>query len=245
MTNSLQQPYRPSGLSFWYSASNVAGNYIQPANGASVPTWVNLFNNALLNGSNGTGANQPTFVSDSSNGYPSLAFNGTTQTLAVSNTAAIQLSGQFTFLASIKIASLLSAQQTIFSKGLLSGSISWGVQINRTAPGQVSFWNGSAWIDSPTNFSKTGTECVIIGVFWTGSIYAFYGNGVNLGTVANSTAITVNSESAVIAAQGASSLANKLGGEILDLAVWRRFMNGQDFTDSYNYFANRAGLKTI
>ncbi len=245
MTNSLQQPFRPSGLSCWYSASNVNANYTQPSNGASVPTWVNLLNNNILNGTNGTGANQPTFVSNSSNGYPSLEFNGTTQTLSVPNSAAIQLTNQFVFLATIKIASLLSAQQTIFSKGLLSGTIRYGIQLNRSAPGQVSFWNGSAWIDSPSNFSKTGTECVIIGIFWTGSIYAFYGNGTNLGTVVNSTAIPSNSDAAVIGAQGASSLANKFGGEILDLAIWRRFMNAQEFTDCYNYFANRAGLRTI
>lgn len=245
MSISLQQPYRPSGLSFWYSASNVNANYIQPSNGSSVATWVNLFNNNLLNGTNGTGANQPTFNSNASNNYPSLVFNGTTQTLGVSNTAAIQIASQFTFLATIQIASLLSAQQTIFSKGLLVGSPNYVFQLNRTAPGQVSFFNGTGWVDSPTNFSKTGTECVIVAVVWTGSVYAFYGNGVNLGTVSNSTAVTVNTEAAVIAAQGATSLSNKFGGEILDLALWRRFMSAQDFTDTYRYFANRAGLKSL
>jgi Concanavalin A-like lectin/glucanases superfamily len=245
MSISLQQPYRPAGLSFWYDSTNVSSNYIQPANLASVPTWTNLFNNNFLNATNGTGANQPTFNSNASNGIPSLVFNGTTQTLAVPATNAIQIAGQFTFIATIQIASLLSAQQTLFSKGLLSGTLNYAIQLNRTAPGQVSFNNGTAWVDSPTNFSKTGVECVIVAVVWTGSVYAFYGNGVNLGTVSNSTAVTANTEAAVIAAQGATSLANKFGGEILNMALWRRFMSAQDFTDTYRYFANRAGLKSL
>jgi hypothetical protein len=245
MTIALQQPYRPSGLTFWYDASNVGANYLQPSNGSSVASWVNLFNNNLLNATQGTGANQPTFNSNASNGYPSLVFNGTTQSLSVPATNAVQIAGQFTFIATIQIASLLSAQQTIFSKGLLSGTPNYAIQINRTAPGQVSFNNGTAWIDSPTNFSKTGTECVIIAIVWTGTVYAFYGNGVNLGTVSNSTAVTANAEAGVVAALGATSLANRFGGEILNMALWRRFMGAQDFTDTYRYFANRAGLKSL
>lgn len=242
---SLQAPFRSSGLSFWFSASDVNGTNLQPSNGDAVPTWTNLLNTSLLNATNGTPANQPTFVSNASNGYPSLNFNGTTQTLGISNTASIQISTQFCFFASIQLNNLLSSQQTIYSKGSLSGSATSIVQISRTAIGQVSFWNGATWIDSPSNFSKTGSECVVIAINWTGSVYSFYGNGVNLGTVSNSTAITTNAENAVIGAQGATSLANKLDGQILDVALFRRFTSALEFLDLYRFFSYRAGLKSL
>jgi hypothetical protein len=138
----------------------------------------------------------------------------------------------------------LSANQTIYSKGTTASPTSI-VQVSRSSIGQVSFWNGSAWIDSPTNFSKTGSECVVIAINWTGSIYAFYGNGVNLGIVGNSTAIPTNAQTAVIGAQGNTSLLNKLDGQILDMALYRRFVSAQEFLDIYRFFAYRAGLKSV
>jgi len=241
---SLQPPFRSSGLSFWYSASDVNGNNLQPSNGDQIATWTNLFNNNVLNATNGTPANRPTFVSNASNGYPSLNFNGTTQTLSIPNSASIQISSEFCFFASIQLNNLLSANQTIYSKGTTASPTSI-VQVSRSSIGQVSFWNGSAWIDSPTNFSKTGSECVVIAINWTGSIYAFYGNGVNLGIVGNSTAIPTNAQTAVIGAQGNTSLLNKLDGQILDMALYRRFVSAQEFLDIYRFFAYRAGLKSV
>jgi hypothetical protein len=245
MTISASPIFRLPGLTAWWSATNPAGDNIIPANGSSVSPWVNLFNNGLLNGTNGTGANQPTYNTNSSNGYPSLVFNGTTQTLAVSNTSALQLSSSLCIIATIKIASLLSAQQTIFSKGTTVGATNYAFQINRTAPGQVSFWNGTAWIDSTSNFSKTGTESVIVSVNWTGSVYSFRGNGNSLGTVSNSTAITTSTQTAVIAAEGSSSLGNKAGVEISDLVICRRFADATSYTDAERFLAFRAGLKSL
>lgn len=238
-------PYTISGLSYWFSAKNPSGDNTTPSSGASISTWVNLLQNNLINATNGTPANQPTYVANASNGYPSLAFNGTSQTLGMSNNALLQISSQFFFIATIQLTNLLSATQTIYSKGSLSGSATSVVQISRTAPGMVSFFNGTSWIDSPSNFSKTGSECVVVSINWTGTVYSFLANGTSLGTVSNSTAIPINAENAVIGAQGATSLANKLDGQILDVALYKRQLTAQESLDLYKFFAYRAGLKSL
>jgi hypothetical protein len=250
MTISASTIFRLPGLSAWWSATNPAGDNSVPANGASISPWINLFNNGVSNGTNGTGANQPTYNSNLINNYPALAFNGTTQTLGVANSATLQLSTSFCIFATVDVG-LLAANQTIFSKGNNAGNPDYIVFLNRTTFGQISFWNRGlnagvgGWIDSPTNFSKTGSEPVIIAINWTGSVYSFYANGVNLGTVVSSTSISTSTDPAVIGAQGAVTLANKFSGSIADLVICRRFAGASDFTDAYRFLAFRSGLKSI
>jgi hypothetical protein len=250
MTISAPAIFRLPGLCAWWSATNPTGDNLIPSNGSSVSPWVNLFNNAILNGTNGTGANQPTYNSNLINNYPALNFNGSSQTLAVANSAAMQLASSFCIFAVVDVG-LLAAVQTIFSKGNLAANPDYIVMLNRTTFGQVSFWNrglnagAGGWIDSPTNFSKTGSEPVIIAINWTGTVYSFYGNGVSLGNVSSSTAILTSTEPGVIGAQGAVTLANKFGGSIADLVICRRFAGAADFTDAYRFLGFRSGLKTI
>jgi hypothetical protein len=241
MSISLAMPFRSAGLIYWFDANNPSSNNTLLNNGAAVTSLNNMWNSGI-NAAQLTGAAQPAYNLNESNGYPSVTFNGTTQYMNVADHVLLRITNAFVFIATIQITSLLSAQQTIFSKGTTPD---YAIQINRTAPGQVSFWNGAAWIDSPTNFSKTGTECVVIAVYWTGTSYVFYGNGSNLGSVSNSSAIATSSNGAIIGAKGSVAVTEKLAGAILNTALYNKAMPGQDFTDLYRYFAYPAGLKSI
>lgn len=237
MTASLVTPLKGNGPIFWFSAPRV-----NTTNGASISAWANNTSN-LLSATQGTGVLQPTYNTNKSNNYPSVEFNGS-QYFTVSSQDYLRITGSFMFFCVVDLASMLSANQTMFSKGV-SATPNYAMMLNRTAPGKVSFFNGTAWIDSPSTFSKTGSECVVVAIYYTGSVYSFYGNGISLGTVSNSTAITSSTQTAVIGAQNADTFTNKLTGSILDMSLYGIAAPAQIFQEIYRYYANIAGLKSI
>jgi hypothetical protein len=81
-----------SGLLCWFKADNGA-----IASGGTVSTWTDVSGNNL-SGTQGTTANQPTFVSSASNGLPALGFNGTTQYFGLPNGFANFTSGMSLFV---------------------------------------------------------------------------------------------------------------------------------------------------
>lgn len=241
---SIPAPQCVPGLLSWYSALNPLGDRSIPANNTALSAWTPRFNlaNAFI-ASQATGANQPVFNTNIINGLPTLTFN-VLKTMQVSHINSLQLTGQFSMYVVLALANT-NANQAILSKGNSASDPDYCWILNRTATGMVSFYNGTAWVDSTANYTNT-TSFTILALTWNGSTYTFYANGAQLGSaVSNSTALQTSTQNLVIGAQGATSLSNIINGQISELLIYNGTHSSTQITNVYRYFGNLYGLLSL
>lgn len=81
------QPKQYTELKLWLDGANPLNNGTQPADSASLSTWTDV---SGISG-NFTGANPPTYKRNIQNGLPGVQFDGTNDTLSLTDTSQLDL----------------------------------------------------------------------------------------------------------------------------------------------------------
>jgi hypothetical protein len=238
---SLAVPASKPGLIMWASAYDPSNNGTQPANGASISTFVTKFVSAV-NLNQGTGANQPTFVTNAINGRPCIRFDGTNDSMQT-NSSSLGITSAFSMHFIVRLSSSANINQCIFSRGTSSATPLWAMMLNRTlANGGISFWNGSNWNDSSSAITTT-TDFNLLSVTWDGSNLLLYINGGNFSAF---TGVKLSPSGAaqnfVLGGQGSSGTTNFFNGDFLELAIYNLNQTPTEVTDISRSYANFYGL---
>jgi hypothetical protein len=238
---SLAIPAVKPGLIFWASSFDPANNGTQPANASAIATLPSKFvSSVTLN--QGTGANQPTYVTNAINGKPCIRLDGTNDSMQ-SNAASFAVTSAFSMHFIARLSSSANINQCLFSRGASSATPLYAMMLNRTtANGGIAFWNGSNWNDSSSAIVTT-TDFNLISVTWDGSNLFSYINGTGLSAFTG-TKLSPSSSGGnfVIGGQGSSGTTNFFNGDFLEILISNLTHSATDVSDIARFYSNFYGL---
>jgi hypothetical protein len=237
---SLPVPMSKVGLKLWASAFDPANNGTQPANGSAISSLIGKgVSGIALN--QGTGANQPSFVSSAQNGKPAVRFDGTND-FVQSNAASLAVTSSFSIYAICKLSSASNTNQAILSKGNSSGDPDYLMMLNNGGvDNKLAFYNGSAFVTSVNTISNTAAFNIYT-LTWNNVSPGMYINGVVSGVSGIMVSPSTVGGNFVLGGQGASGTVNFFNGDMLDVLVYNLAHSASDVADIVNFFANFYGL---
>lgn len=240
---------------FWYDA-----NRIGQANNTALATWINNGGNTQT-ADQATAANQPLFLTNQINGFPTVRFDGVNDYLDIASNTDLDNGGPYTlrtFFLVVRTGANVTNRQVIFEEG--GGSRGLNIYIFN---GQLYFagWNlvndgaGSPWGFSSINTAvSTNTTYVLSYVYsgnnlGTGNIQGFI-NGNSFGTIPN-VGLLYNHNPGVLGAEisgsyyetGSSSTNGKyFGGDISEFIHYNTAVNIAQRIIIENYLAAKYGV---
>jgi hypothetical protein len=209
---------------------------LDAANAKSYPgsgtTWADLSSY----GNNGTLVNGPTF--DSANGG-SLLFNGSTNYVAGTNTSSLQLTGDLTVAAWVKLGD--NSSQGIFEKMSYPPYRGYGIV---KQDGLFKFWTASAgtyaYTVSNTTYVADSRWYYVTGVRTSG-VNRLFVNAV-LQTDSQSPPLANSGDIYVIGRYYSNVNNYYLGGNIASVTVYNRALTSDEVLLNYNALRNRYAL---
>lgn len=173
-------PRQVGGLVLWLDATDPAGNGTQPANLSSVSTWVDKSGsgNTLTQA---TGANQPTYRTNSLNSKPTVRFNSLTTFMQ--KTSASSLGTQATVFVVGKTNGNGSNRGTFFDYSTNAGTNTGLNILNEAAPTIISgFYDGA--LKQAISAVITLPYTAVLYAYNDGSNGFVFSNGTQIATVA-------------------------------------------------------------
>jgi hypothetical protein len=231
-------PFTKAGLRLWVNAYDVANNGTQQSNSSPINPWQSKGSLLALN--QGTGTNQPVYITSGINSKPVVRFDGTNDFL-ISNSTSLAVTSSFTFYVVFKLASAATTLQCLLSRGPVATPF-YALMINRVVVGGgISFFDGTQWQDASEAIA-TPTDINVIAWTWDGTFAFTYINGsqsVPTGLKANPPSTAGNF---ILGGQGAASTTNFFGGDITDTLIYNVAHSAADVSDNTRFFANFYGL---
>jgi hypothetical protein len=215
-----------SGLVLYLDAGNVKS---YPGSGT---TWTDLSGNA----NTGTLANGPTF--SSANGG-SIVFDGTDDYIAGTNTSSMQLTGDLTIAAWVKLGDITN--QGIFEKMISSPYRGYGIA---KQDGLFKFWTASAgtyvYTVSNTTYVADSNWYYVTGVRTSG-VNRLFVNAV-LQIDSQSPPLADSGDIYVVARYYSNVNSYYLGGNISSVTAYNRALSAAEVTQNFSALRGRYGI---
>jgi hypothetical protein len=219
-----------TGLTLWLKAdAGVTGGGTTPTNGGSVDTWTDQTSSYTV--TQGTGGNQPTYVTNDVNGRPALRFNGS-EWLSNSSTMT-GVNADMTMIAVAITTSPTSLQNSVaLGNGTASESRNMGYYLSEQLLDVTANHCSGAAVPNANFFVE---EAVTLDSGLTN--VAFYRNGVQ--TATSTISGVGNVSSGIMIGNRAEGLGAPWQGDIAEVLVYDHKLTSTELAEVDGYLANK------
>jgi hypothetical protein len=223
----------------WVSAYDPANTGVQQGNNTSINPWQSK--GAVLALNQGTGVNQPTYLTNIINGRPAVRFDGSNDSL-ISNSASLTVTTSFSMYAVCRLSSASNTNQAILSKGTSSADPDYILMLNNgSVDNKLAFYNGTSFVTTINTISNTA-DFNVYAMTWNNVSPVMCINGVQSGVSGAMVSPSTVGGNFILGGQGASGTVNFFNGDMLEILIYDNAHDANDVAEITRFFANFYGL---
>ncbi len=226
------------GLALWLEATDFRSFGGEANDGDTINTWYDI-NSQSITANNATSAAGPTYSSNSYNGLPTLAFNGSSNYLLNSNiTSTFSNNNSFSVFVVFKANDLTSTQTIVANRANASSSNDqWGLVITSNTL-KCAMYNGTSYFTGYGGaYNSTGFN--VASIVYSNYNVSLYLNGVKYTSVFNS---NTGSGGANFTIGRRSDSTAYLNGNIGEIIGFNRAVKASEQSSIEKYLSKKWGL---